>query len=458
MRDVDVIVDTVRSYDRGEIVAFVERVFTQFEDRLAPAMARGDKALVVVKPNWLCENHLARPESWISVITHPLVVVAVVECLAARMNGCGTICVCDAPTTQADFERVIARGQLMVLLDELRQRYPRLRLEVIDLRREVWVMREGVVVERRVNKPDPRGYVAVNLGRDSMFFGHRGEGRYYGADYDRQVIHAHHQGDLHEYLLSGSAMACDLFVNLPKIKTHKKTGLTCCLKNLVGINGDKNWLPHHTEGSWDSGGDEFPPSRRWARIEGWGRRVGQEIALKIPWVGSFVYRKMRKLGTRTLGDSERIIRAGNWYGNDTCWRMVLDLNRALLYGNQDGSCRNDAPRPYLAVADGIVAGEGNGPACPDEIGSHFLLGCAEPAAGDLVACRLMGFDPAKVPVVHHAFAPHRWPLGSRRARDITVLDLREGRVATIESLSPGVPFRPHFGWGGLSLVASRALR
>ena len=53
-------------------------------------------------------------------------------------------------------------------------------------------------------------------------------------------------------------MKCDLFVNLPKLKTHKKTGITCSLKNFVGINGDKNWLPHHTEGVPANGGDEFP--------------------------------------------------------------------------------------------------------------------------------------------------------------------------------------------------------
>ena len=36
------------------------------------------------------------------------------------------------------------------------------------------------------------------------------------------------------------------------------------------------------------------------------------------------------------------IRNGNWQGNDTCWRMALDLNRALRFANRDGSLRTAA--------------------------------------------------------------------------------------------------------------------
>ena len=45
-------------------------------------------------------------------------------------------------------------------------------------------------------------------------------------------------------------------------------------------------------------------------------------------------------GMRVLGDSRTTIRNGDWQGNDTCWRMALDLNRALLYGNPDGTWRD----------------------------------------------------------------------------------------------------------------------
>jgi uncharacterized protein (DUF362 family) len=75
-------------------------------------------------------------------------------------------------------------------------------------------------------------------------------GLYSGADYDPGPTTSHHRGGRNEYLLSETVLRADLVVNLPKLKTHKKTGVTLALKNLVGINGDKNWLPHHRDGGF----------------------------------------------------------------------------------------------------------------------------------------------------------------------------------------------------------------
>ena len=146
-------------------------------------------------------------------------------------------------------------------------------------------------------------------------------------------------------VLAGTPMKCDLFVNVPKLKTHKKTGLTCCLKNLVGINGDKNWLPHHTEGGPPDGGDEFPSESFSTRLERRLKRIGRRMALAVPGVGTFAFRKMRNAWERVLGDNATVVRNGNWHGNDTCCGMALDLNRALLYGNPDGTWR-EADQPW----------------------------------------------------------------------------------------------------------------
>ena len=94
------------------------------------------------------------------------------------------ISVCDAPHTYASFEAIVARGDLKDGIEKIRARWPDLKLEMLDLRREVWIRREEVVFDRRANEEDPRGYVRLDLGRDSLFYGFAGEGRYYGADYD----------------------------------------------------------------------------------------------------------------------------------------------------------------------------------------------------------------------------------------------------------------------------------
>ncbi len=408
--------------------------------------------LIVVKPNWVQESHEYNCDCWEPVITDPRLLLSILECLADRIIGRATICVCDAPHTYADFSAILCRGDFGEKFAVLQQDNPHIRFELLDLRREFWMRKEGVVVERLQNKDDPRGYVKANLAGDSLFYGHPGEGRYYGADYDSTVVNRHHHGEKQEYLLAGTPVACDLFINVPKMKTHKKTGITCCLKNLVGINGDKNWLPHHTEGSPLSGGDEFPDSSLRNRVEGRAKRIGQTIALRIPFVGTWLYRKMRNAGKQVLGDSESVIRNGNWAGNDTCWRMALDLNRALLYINEDGTWRNPpSTKPYLAIVDGIVGGQGNGPLCPDPVMSNVLVSGTNPAEVDAVVARLMGFDPHTIPLIANAFQSHRWPIATRPIDEVKVLDDRLGRELALPEIVGVVDggFAPHFGWATL---------
>jgi len=447
----------VESYaDRAAIGRFAAGVIDG-DAELTQLLANGDAArLIVLKPNWVQEAHEYRPDVWEPVITHPEVLLAVLEVLAERITGSATLCICDAPHTYADFAAIAARGGFAAQLAGLRGRFPALRFELIDLRRELWIRKEQVVVERRPNREDPRGYVRLDLARDSLFFGHGGEGRYYGADYDAGVVNAHHRGALQEYLLAGSPMACDLFINLPKLKTHKKTGITCCLKNLVGINGDKNWLPHHTEGGPERGGDEFPRETLAVALERRAKKAGLRLALSVPGLGSWLYRRARRVGLHVRGDSETTARNGNWSGNDTCWRMALDLNRALLYGRSDGSWSDGVQtRRYLAIVDGIVGGQGNGPLCPDPADSRVLLAGRDPAAVDAVACRLMGFDPAELPIVAHAFAAHRWPIARQPLDAIRVRDERVGAELALRDLALAVPggFTPHFGWTQLRRAA-----
>ncbi len=424
---------------------------------LAAAPLTREMFQVVLKPNWVEDSHVRRPGYWEPVITDPSIILGVVSSLGQALPSGGRITICDAPNTYVSFERVVARGGLDRSLRFVQGSLRALTVELLDLRREVWITREHVVVERRPNPPDPRGYVALGLGRHGMLFGHAGEGRYYGADYDTAVVNAHHSGCVQEYLLSGTAVNADLFINLPKLKTHKKTGVTCCLKNLVGINGDKNWLPHYVEGPPSKGGDEFPDETAARYVERRLKKAGQKLALALPVAGTWAYRKARKAGEAVLGDSESVIRNGNWEGNDTCWRMALDLNRALLYGNPDGTLREAGERkPYLAIVDGIIGGEGNGPLAPDPVKSNVIIIGTDPAAVDAVACKLMGFDPMMVPIVREAFAPHRWPIATCRMKEIEVQDDRVGRVIGLDEVQPAVPggFRPHFGWPGLNPAKS----
>jgi uncharacterized protein (DUF362 family) len=75
--------------------------------------------------------------------------------------------------------------------------------------------------------------------------------------YDPNLMIAHHDKHRHEYLITNRVFEADLIINLPKLKTHIKAGLTGALKNLIGINGHKEFLPHHIKGSYLEGGDNY---------------------------------------------------------------------------------------------------------------------------------------------------------------------------------------------------------
>lgn len=65
-------------------------------------------------------------------------------------------------------------------------------------------------------------------------------------------------------------------------------------------------------------------------------------------------------------------------------------------------------RPALAVADGVVAMEGNGPSAGSPVALGFLAASADPVALDAVLCRALGLDARKV---WHLQTAHRARLG-----------------------------------------------
>ena len=410
---------------------------------------------VVIKPNWVQEANEEKDEEWEAVIFSPDLLIFVVRSISSRLCARSTVTLCDAPHTYASFEKIVGRGDLRNRIEILSRDYPDITFEILDLRREIWRRDGKVVVERKENKPDPRGYVRYNLGTQSLFFGHPGEGQYYGADYDTEVVNRHHSGDIQEYLLAGTPIACDFFVNCAKLKTHKKTGLTACLKNLVGINGDKNWLPHHTRGSEDSGGDEFPGNMAVSgQLESKLKALGKRLAIRFGGIGLLAFKIMRNAGIMFLGDSNKSIRNGNWWGNNTCWRMVLDLNRCLLLGNLDGSFRPlSNKKPYLGIVDGIVGGEGSGPISPTPIESKVVIAGDCPLEVDMTCARLMGFDMGKIPLVSKGMELDLFGPGKHYVDKDTVLinDHRIGECVNLECvrMAGDRAFEPHFGWKGM---------
>lgn len=407
-------------------------------------------AHIVLKPNFIRHWNPCKEGSVESVTTHGSVLRAIGDYALLAAGSEGRVTLAEAPQHDCDWEQVTKQAGLPTML----ARYQELgrELEVIDLRREAVGYQDGVIVDRRELPGDPAGYRLVDLGGASWF---NGSGldplRFRGADYEPTTTCEHHMNGKNEYLLSETVLSADLVVNLPKLKTHKKTGVTLALKNLVGINGDKNFLPHHCVGSVTAGGDEFPG-------ESWldrGRSATTEVARRLlsRGFGTRLVRLVRRAEYATRGDD--FIRSGNWHGNRTTWRMCLDLNRCLYYSDASGETLDtDAPlRKVLTLCDGVVAGEGNGPLAPRDHPLGVVLAATDPLALDLAAVALMGFDWTKLPKLRRAMQDQGLRItGVRGPADVEVTRItRPGGTAhtcTLAELDAESPFLAHPGWQG----------
>jgi uncharacterized protein DUF362 len=161
-------------------------------------------------------------------------------------------------------------------------------------------------------------------------------------------------------------------------------------------------------------------------------------------------RPIKHLGKRVFGDTDvDTVRSGNWYGNDTTWRMAIDLNRLLLYVDADGVLHDRPVRRFLSLVDGIVAGEGNGPLDPIPRPAGVVLAGSNPVAVDLACARLMGFDYCKIPMLNRALERHSLPLVDFAYEDIRIHSddpVFDSRLADLQG--PLLGFKPHFGWRG----------
>jgi hypothetical protein len=245
----------------------------------------------------------------------------------------------------------------------------------------------------------------------------------------------------------------DAIISVPKLKTHKKAGVTIGLKNLIGINGDKNWLPHHTENTSHDAGDEHPVKAD--KRHGAERRIVAAVRStlpRIPMLGPRLHWVARQIGKRVFGDTEDVVRSGNWWGNDTIWRTCLDLNKALAFGNSDGSMREPEalPRRHFSFVDAVVAGEGRGPMNPDPVSMGMIAFGVNVPSVDAFCAAAIGFEPENVPIIRNAFATNRWPLAPHRLADVVTRSNESVWAGPLSEVRPfgGRAFEPHFGWKG----------
>jgi uncharacterized protein (DUF362 family) len=413
------------SEPRGDLVAAAIRdllravLRSSSDDPLGPVLPDPLGRTVVIKPNLV--RHFNPKFSLEAVVTSPLVVRGVAELARQAVGPSGRVIVADSPQNDCDFEVLLGTpGWRELRLD------PVLAIEFIDLRDEQVVMTDGVVVSRLPLSGDPEGSRTIDVGDASAF---EGSGlaieRLRGSDYDPEVTRSAHADGNHRYAVCATFLEADLLIVVPKVKTHKKVGLSLAMKNLVGLVSEKNCLPHHTAGFAGRGGDEYPVRSMRTASRQWMVERARPLLAKGRHVRAF--RALRRLEGAVL--PEVTARSGNWWGNDTAWRMVVDLVAILA------AERYQRAKPTLFVYDALVVGEGEGPLAPEALVWNMLAATDHPVAGDIAVARELGLDPARFPLLVEALARRPWPG-----------DAEHAEVRRVTTARPGRTPRLHPGW------------
>lgn len=371
---------------------------------------------VVIKPNFVTDFNPVET-GLDSLITNGAIVRAMVDYCFIALKGSGKIIICDAPLQSADFS-FIRKTTRLAGLQAFYAKQANFRIECHDLRK-IRCTRENATLKIDQDG-DPAGYTVIDLGDESCHAGRTVDfSNYRVTDYDPNLMNRCHNRQNHQYLISNSLLSADVVINLPKLKTHRKAGLTCALKNMIGINCLKDFLPHHTAGAISEHGDEYLHKNALKRVSVYLEEMlyrNQISRQSITRPVAFVRRVLNRLLRSTAKD---LFFEGSWYGNDTMWRTVLDLNRILFYADKSGIMRDTVQRNNLIVADAIIAGEKEGPLEPTSKSCGVLIAGWNPVAVDFTAAGLMGFDYRKIPQIWKSLTLGRYGLMKDRLEEIS---------------------------------------
>jgi uncharacterized protein (DUF362 family) len=205
---------------------------------------------VVVKPNWV-KHEFGATVGRNVLFTHASLVRALIDATLTALAGKGRVYVADAPLQGCDFARFRRQSGLAALEKD----YARDPVGFLDLRQQWAEIDDASSYVRGVHPlaGDPNGYSRVDLGARSRLMCFGVNARFGVTDYN-----ATQSPSPHCYPVSNTVLGADVILNVPKLKTHMKTGMTGALKNFVGIVGSKDFLPHFRAGSPRTGGDEYP--------------------------------------------------------------------------------------------------------------------------------------------------------------------------------------------------------
>ena len=407
-------------------------------------------ATVLLKPNWVMHvNHnRENPENLDCLVTNPSVVRAVLDYVVIaykKLNENLRIIVADAPMQGCNLEKLFAKTGYDRLFAFYREQS--IPIEIVDLRKyHVEVSGSGVISEPIETDSRYHG-IKVELGGLSMHAENDGKGKKYKvSDYAATTTAKYHNDASHSYEINECALQADLILNLPKPKAHRLAGFTGAMKNFVGITFDKACLPHRSVGSIEENGDAYLKKSYFKALMDFLDEMGTSASLSRKMKLAWLYKASSKVAyciSRVLGSDP--YRIGSWYGNDTIWRTVYDLNVIAQFADKNGMIQKVPQRKILSLGDMIVAGEKNGPVSPSPKEEKILLFSDSVLCFDEVVCKLFNYDSGRFKI----FVQSRFPELSNEDNALMIILDNGGRksgVLSAFSPDPSAILHKHPNW------------
>jgi uncharacterized protein (DUF362 family) len=402
---------------------------------------------VVIKPNLVQDRHYKGGDVT-CLVTHGSVVRAVMDYIYKALKGKGRIVLGDAPVLSTRFDGAVKAARLGEVLDFFKEKAEP-ELEVFDFRTVAGELDARYHVTRWLDTPgDPTGNVEFDLADRSMLapigeYAHLIRLPHYRVgDTD-----PYHGKTVNRFVVPRSIMEADVVINLPKLKTHCKAGLTAALKNFVGIVAVRHCYANYRYGDPAHNGDEYPEEK-------YIKRVSEKLERLIDGNQTPGVRQLLSLAYRISERSRKLmgvdgIYEGRWYGNDTAWRAILDLVRIARYGTVEGQMADKPQRVLFTLTEGIIAGEDEGPLEAKSRKADCMLASLNPVAADMAAAALMQYDWQAIPSIARAWELPDWPLCDQPEPEMRYAF--EGESLTWQELIDknlcGL-FVPAWGWRG----------
>lgn len=238
---------------------------------------------------------------------------------------------------------------------------------------------------------DPLGYTQIDLGDLSAFSSYSGNRKFFSIE-GKVDTHDSHSA---RYFIGSTVLSSSLLITLFKPSINQWLGMAGAIASFLGLVENPAKVPVFSKGKPSRGGDECPEDEK---------------------------------------DCSSI--EGRWWGNDTLWRSIVDIARAVLFYDYDGGTRSE-PRRALFFSD-MVKYKDEPPG--------LILAAVNPVALDCVITRLMGIKWLNLPLILGAISNSAVALFRGKCGEVKLVSEDIFIGGNFEEISPLLTPEEPQGW------------